>query len=108
MPNNPRIAIFYTGGTISMTKSDEEGGTVPTLSGEDIRESVPELDDVFDVEHYDYSRHPGPHMTIERILTLYDAINDALTEGFDGVVVAHGTDTIEESAYICDLVHDDP
>lgn len=108
MKTQARIAIFYTGGTISMTKSEEEGGAVPTLSSDDIRQSVPQLDAAFDVKHFDFSRHPGPHMTIERVLALHKAIIETFAEGFDGVVVAHGTDTLEESAYLCDLIHEDP
>ncbi len=38
-----RVAIIFTGGTISMTGASADGGAVPTLSGADIAGSVPEL-----------------------------------------------------------------
>ena len=98
----PRIALFATGGTISMRSDPQSGGAVPTLTGREILEAVPGLDEVADLEVREFGRFPGPHMTIERIWELRAAILQAVADGAQGVVVTHGTDTIEETAYLLD------
>lgn len=78
------------------------GGARPSLSGADILDSVPGWDSVASVDVREFGRFPGPHVTIERMWALRAAILDALAQGADGVVVTHGTDTIEETAYLLD------
>ena len=98
----PRVLLLATGGTISMQVDRERGGAVPRLTGREILDALPGVDAVARVEVREFGRFPGPHMTIERMWELRDAIRAALEAGFDGVVVTHGTDTIEETAYLLD------
>jgi L-asparaginase len=63
---------------------------------------VPGVDAVAALEVREFGRYPGPHMTIERIWELRGAVLEALADGFEGVVIMHGTDTIEETAYLLD------
>jgi len=98
----PRVLLLATGGTISMRADAAAGGAVPRLTGQEILEAVPGLDQVARMEVREFGRFPGPHMTIERIWEVRAAILAGLDEGFDGIVVTHGTDTIEESAYLLD------
>jgi len=98
----PRILLLATGGTISMRRDAELGGAVPGLSGREILQSVPGAEEMARLEVREFGRYPGPHMTIERMWELRAAILEALAEEFDGVVVTHGTDTIEETAYLLD------
>ena len=100
--NRPRILLLATGGTISMQVDRERGGAVPRLSGREILDSLPGVDEVARVEVREFGSFPGPHMTIERMWELRAAIRTAFAEGMDGVVVTHGTDTIEETAYLLD------
>lgn len=100
-----RIAILFTGGTISMTQAGADGAAIPTLSGADISDSVPDLADRFELTNIEFGKFPGPHMTPARILELRQAVMSALPE-HDGVIVSHGTDTLEESAFLLDLFHD--
>jgi L-asparaginase len=101
--NLPRVALIATGGTISMRVDAERGGAVPRLSGAEILEAVPGVEHVARLELREFGRYPGPHMTIDRMWELRRAILDTLAEtGVDGVVVTHGTDTIEETAYLLD------
>lgn len=78
------------------------GGAVPRLSGSEILAMVPGAEEVAEIQVREFGRHPGPHMTIRRIWELRAAILACIAEGAEGVVVTHGTDTIEESAYLLD------
>jgi len=99
----PRVVVIATGGTISMKIDAERGGAVPRLTGAEIMDSVPGVEEVARLEVREFGRYPGPHMTIDRMWELRRAILDAVAEGgVDGVVVTHGTDTIEETAYLLD------
>jgi L-asparaginase len=98
----PKVVIFTTGGTISMRQDAALGGAVPSLTGHEILDAVPGLSAVADAEMREFGRFPGPHMTIERMWELRAAILGAIAEGADGVVVTHGTDTLEETAYLLD------
>lgn len=85
-----------------MRADPERGGAVPRLSGEEVLASVPGVEKVADVQVREFGSYPGPHMTIERMWELRAAILDAIEGGADGVVVTHGTDTIEETVYLLD------
>ncbi|HEX8693889.1 MAG TPA: asparaginase [Longimicrobium sp.] len=98
----PRVLLLATGGTISMRRDAQAGGAIPQLSGREILDAVPGIERVAQVEVREFGRYPGPHMTPERMWELRAAILDALAEGVDGIVVTHGTDTIEETAYLLD------
>ncbi len=90
-----------------MTHTGPDGSTVPTLTGDDICRAVPELDE-FNLELHDFGQLPGPHMTPERGFELAARVQQAMRDGCDGVVITHGTDTIEETAFLLDLLHDLP
>jgi L-asparaginase len=98
----PRVLLLATGGTISMRADPTLGGAVPSLSGREILACVPGVEAVAAVEVREFGRYPGPHMTIERAWELRAAILGALEEDFAGIVVTHGTDTIEETAFLLD------
>lgn len=100
----PRIAIYFTGGTISMRYDPEVGAAVPVLSGLEIVENVPGLTDLADIEIIDFGRLPGPHMTPRLMMDLSRQLRETLgRDEIDGAVVTHGTDTLEETAYFLDL-----
>jgi L-asparaginase len=104
----PRIATFFTGGTISMRIDPATGGAIPALSGEEIIAQVPGLDRIADFDLVNFARWPGPHVTPSRMMDLARAVKERLAhEKIIGAVVTHGTDTLEETAYLVDLVLDD-
>lgn len=100
--NLPRLLLIATGGTISMSRNAGADGAVPTLTGEEILARVPGWEVVGSVEVHEFGRYPGPHMSIDRMWELRAAILRAADAGFDGIVVTHGTDTIEETAFLLD------
>jgi L-asparaginase len=100
----PLVWILSTGGTIASQFDEEQGGLVPALTGEDMVKAVPELADHARIRVEQVSNIGSPDMTPEIWLKLARRANEVLA-GPDvaGVVVTHGTDTLEETAYFLDL-----
>jgi L-asparaginase len=99
-----RLAIFFTGGTISMKFDPVIGAAVPALSGREILDLARGAEEVAGVEVVEFGRFPGPHMTLARMMSLAAEVRTALErQDVDGVVITHGTDTLEETAYLLDL-----
>ena len=90
-----------------MTIDKEIGANVPTLSGEQIMSMATNVKDVADFEIKDFDEIPGPHMTPEKLMKLKHSVLELLNrEDICGVVITHGTDSLEESAFFLDLVID--
>jgi len=95
------IILVFTGGTISMRHDAAVGGAVPTLRGRDILDLAPGIDRLADLEIDDWASYPGPHMTLDRMWELRQRIIKHLARPeVDGIVVTHGTDALEETAYL--------
>jgi len=104
-----RVAVVFTGGTISMVHDPAAGGNVPTLDGAAILARTPGLDAIADVVPIDLSRTPASHFSFPGLFEIAGVIGRAQTDpDVDGVVVVQGTDTIEETAFLWDLVLDRP
>jgi L-asparaginase len=81
------------------------GGASPALSGEEIVAQVIGLKEIADFEIINFARLPGPHVTPSIMLELAHAVRLVLQrENIDGVVITHGTDTLDETAYFLDLI----
>ena len=105
----PRVAVVFTGGTISMGFDPVAGGNVPSLDGAAILARTPGLDAIADVVAIDRGLTPASHFTFADLMTLRGVIAGALDdEDIDGVVVVQGTDTIEETAFAWDLTLESP
>lgn len=95
------IVIVFTGGTISMRHDAAAGGAVPSLKGKDILDLAPGIDRLASLEADDWGSYPGPHMTVERMWALRARLIEHIARPeVKGIVVTHGTDTLEESAYL--------
>jgi L-asparaginase len=104
-----RVAVVFTGGTISMAVDPVAGGNVPSLDGAAILARTPGLDDVADVLPVDLGRTPASHFTLPALLEIGARIRALAAEpDVVGVVVVQGTDSMEETAFCWDLVHDLP
>ena len=100
-----KVTVVFTGGTIAMGVDPKTGGAVPLLKGEDLMNSMPDLKGLADIEILNFCNKPGPHIQISDVLELGRTIRGLFDSGqADGVVVTHGTDTIEETAFELDLL----
>ena len=95
------IVILFTGGTIAMRNDAGGTGAVPAINASEILKATRGIDAVTGVETEEWGTFPGPHMTVDRMWALRNRIRDHLARPeVMGVVVTHGTDTLEESAYL--------
>jgi L-asparaginase len=102
-----RVRVVFTGGTISMRIDPQTGGAVPAMSGEELVSRVPGLAEEAELTLEDYARLPSPHVTPHWIWRLKDHVEKTLAApDVDAVVLTHGTDTLEETAYLLDLTLD--
>ncbi|MBU3699794.1 MAG: asparaginase [Candidatus Kapabacteria bacterium] len=108
-PAKSRIVIIFTGGTIASKLDSEWGGVVPSMSGGEILARIPGIRSVADIVVHEYGTFPGPHITIERMWEISRIVSQYANDpSVDGVVVTHGTDTLEETAYFLDCSVDTP
>jgi L-asparaginase len=98
------ITLLSTGGTIASTQT--ENGATPSKSGEDLIAAVPALESYAAIEVTEVVQTPSFDMDIESLTAIAERTRTTVDDGTDGVVITHGTDTMEESAYYLDLVLD--
>lgn len=97
------IHLLFTGGTISMQRSSSAGGNVPTHGGEALVEFVGGLQEISPYRIENWAMVPAGHLGPERLWQLRERIRQISQSGnVSGIVVTHGTDIIEESAYLLD------
>lgn len=99
-----KILVVFTGGTFSMMIDQSTGGAIPRYSGGELLDMIPQAKQLAKIDYYDFGKYPGPHVTPKLMLQLSQKIKQLLSEkNYDGVIVTHGTDTLEETAYFLDL-----
>lgn len=103
----PRIKILATGGTIAGAQASqgEYGYKSGTFSVQDLINAVPQMKDLADITGEQIVNIGSQDMNDEVWLKLGKRLNDVLAQpDTDGVVITHGTDTLEETSYFLDLV----
>jgi glutamyl-tRNA(Gln) amidotransferase subunit D len=97
-PAKPRVKLLGTGGTIASRLDYRTGAVIPAFSPGELYGSVPELADICNLETEKlfavFSENMGP----EQYVVLAQKVGEAIRDGYAGVVIGHGTDTMHHTA----------
>jgi L-asparaginase len=101
------IHILFTGGTISMQRDAAAGGNVPAHSGESLLRLAPGVERIAPLRIEDWARMPACHFDQARLWALRERVRAISASGeVRGIVITHGTDILEETAYLLDRTLD--
>nr|WP_249222954.1 asparaginase [Noviherbaspirillum sp. L7-7A] len=102
--NLPQVQFIATGGTIAMKIDPVKNAPVPAISGDDLLATVPDVAKYASIQVNNLSNVPSDYMDPARWIELTRAVQAALDKPeVAGVIVSHGTDTLEETAFWLDL-----
>ena len=102
------MRIVALGGTIAMTQppsSSASDGVEPRLTAKDLIAKAPELEQIAEVETVDFRKCPGACLTVDDIAELAGLLHQEAEAGVEAFVITQGTDTLEETAYLLDLLY---
>jgi L-asparaginase len=103
----PRIVLLATGGTIASRYDPKLGSTVASQRADGLLKMLPQVADFAQIEVHDIATIPSYEMGMPFAFGLAGRINEVLARPeVAGVVVTHGTDTMEETSYLADLLLD--
>lgn len=95
-----KILVLHTGGTISMQA--DQNGAVESSPINPMTHVTSPLENI-EVVSVDFLNLPSPHIQIDHMMMIYKKIREEASH-FDGFVITHGTDTLEETAYFLDTM----
>lgn len=95
------IHLLFTGGTISMQRDADAGGNVPAHGGEALVALAPGLEAITPYRIENWAKLPACHLGLDKLWALRQRIGEIARSGeVSGIVVTHGTDILEETAYL--------
>ncbi|MGO1468969.1 MAG: asparaginase [Tissierella sp.] len=102
-----KLLIIFTGGTIAMEVDPLLHAAIPSLNSDEIISMISNVEEIVNVESINFANFPSPHIRPKHMLEISNIINKNIyRDDIDGVIVTHGTDTLEETAYFLDLIID--
>lgn len=102
-----KVSLITTGGTIASREISNGLLKSGAISGEELAELC-QLPEEIEVKVIDVFQLPSMHIGFEQMLTIREAVLKELQDpDVEGIVVTHGTDTLEETSYFLDLTIDD-
>jgi L-asparaginase len=102
-----KVVMIFTGGTISMKINEGDHSVVPAFSANEIMLNLLNSDLYQDLETIEYSELPSPSITPSKMMEISQIVRTQLArDEVFGVVVVHGTDTLEETAFFLDITVD--
>ena len=101
-----KVALIFTGGTIAMKVDKELHGAIPSLSPNEIVQALSGIDEFKNLVIHEFSSKPSPSITPTDMKHIAKKCNEYLQQDeFAGVVVVHGTDVLEETAFYLNCVY---
>ncbi|AFR25926.1 L-asparaginase [Bartonella quintana] len=97
-----KIAIGTLGGTIAMA-ADSFGQMQPTLTSDILIKSVPDLNNIADIHAQTLTQLPSGSLSFKILFEIIEWAKQQIKAGAEGVVLAQGTDTLEETAFFLSL-----
>lgn len=104
----PNVVLFGTGGTIASRLDYRTGAVIPAFSPGELYGSVPELADVCNLETEKLFGVFSENMGRDEYLTLAERCGQAIRDGYDGILIGHGTDTMHHTAAALSFMVQDP
>jgi len=96
------VVLLATGGTIAMKHNPLDNRATVAMAGQQLQQSLPTSSPVTRVE--EFAALPSSHFQLDTLWSIRDEVAGIVTESdIAGVVITHGTDTLEETAYLLDL-----
>jgi L-asparaginase len=105
---SPQITYFALGGTIASVKKPGRKGASPDLTAAKLLQSIPVTAHQASIEVVQFMQVPSTEITIPDLVRLHEAICITISQGSHAIVVSQGTDTLEESAFLLDLLWTGP
>lgn len=99
-PEKPKVKLFGTGGTIASRLDYRTGAVIPAFSPGELYGSVPELADVCNLETEKLFGVFSENMSANEYITLAENCGKAIENGYSGIVIGHGTDTMHHTAAV--------
>ncbi|HAR5049365.1 TPA: asparaginase [Staphylococcus aureus] len=97
------LLVIHTGGTISMSQDQSNKVVTNDINPISMHQDV--INQYAQIDELNPFNVPSPHMTIQHVKELKDIILEAVSNKYyDGFVITHGTDTLEETAFLLDLI----
>lgn len=106
--NLRKVKILGTGGTIlsKLQNSSQTAGYSVDLSIDELISSIPDISSSVELQYEQVMNIDSKEMNQQYLLTLYTAVIEAIANGIDGIVITHGTDTMEETAFFLQMCID--
>ena len=101
--SRPHIAYFALGGTIASSSESGEGALIK-LTAADLISALPRARELVELDYFTFREVPSGELVMSDILELAEEIRGIARTGAEGVVVTQGTDTLEETSYLLDIL----
>jgi L-asparaginase len=99
-----KVAIIFTGGTIAMEESKDDGLARPSSNGASLLKEAKINTDEIQIE--EFGNYPSPHLNFTNMFDIYKKVESlSKNSNIDGVVITHGTDILEETAFFIDCLY---
>jgi glutamyl-tRNA(Gln) amidotransferase subunit D len=99
-PGKPRVKLLGTGGTIASRLDYRTGAVIPAFTPGELYGAVPELADICNLDTEKVCGVFSENIGAQHYRLLAEKVAEAVREGYDGVVIGHGTDTMHHTAAV--------